>query len=186
MAIGEIMNLFGKKYHYYLVKFDTDKSYWYRSNDSGYRTGMKVIVPISNNGLWEIGVIVEAKSFKANDVPYPLDKTKGVVEKAGLRAQHKVDVHNAEIDNSKYPPLDISVAGVRTRKGIVDYITCEEERNQMRKKYADRKPKIVMIETYPMAKPDEIPKEAQKRLREEKLELLNYYMELMEELDQYN
>lgn len=178
--------MFEKKYHYYLVRFDNGNACWYRSDSSSYRVGMKVIVPVSNNGIWNIGLIAEAKNFGAGDVPYPLDKTKSIVEKVGLRAQHKVSVHNAEIEKSKYPPMDISVAGVRTHKGIVEYITCEEERRLMREKYANRKPKIVIIENYPPVKFDEIPKQAQKRLREEKLELLNYYMEFMEELDQYN
>ena len=178
--------MFEKKYHYYLVRFNNGNASWYRSESSQYRAGMNVIVPVSNNGIWGIGLIAEAKSFAAGSVPCPLIKTKGIVDKAGPLSQHKVNAHNSEIQKSKKPPLDISVAGVKTRKGIVTYITCEQERKMMRQSASKRRDKTVIIENYPPVKFDEIPKEAQKRFKQQAFERVNDFMELMEDLDAYN
>ena len=38
--------LFEKKYNYYLVKFDDERTCWYRSLSAFHRLGTKVIVPI--------------------------------------------------------------------------------------------------------------------------------------------
>ena len=40
--------MFGNKHTYCKVKFDDEKTYWYRTNDYGFRAGMKVIVPVTN------------------------------------------------------------------------------------------------------------------------------------------
>lgn len=101
--------LFEKKYNYYLVKFDDERTYWYRSLSAFHRLGTKVIVPISNNRKWKIGTIAGKQKFVLKDVPYPLIKTKGIIQEAGLLSENKVALHNTEIDGSKYPPIDISI-----------------------------------------------------------------------------
>ena len=199
--------LFEKRYNYYLVKFDDEKTYWYRSGSVGYQAGKKVIVPISNNGKWKIGIVTERHKFKINEVPYPIDKTKGIVQYAGLFGNKTVSHHNKLIENSKYPPYDISVASVVTKQGTVRYITCQQERNILKNTTLYGKKDLVIIENYPAASFDDIPheaqavlrkkqkilQEAQKRIDEEEKkrkerELLESieFEEEMEDLDQYN
>lgn len=185
------------KHIYCSVRFDDEKKYWYRTNERGYKTGMKVIVPVSNNGLWKIGTVVDVQKFKTEDVPYPLTRTKGIVRKAGLFAQSKVDQHNTEIQKYKYLPIDISIADTDTLKGKVTYCTCARERELFRTAMKKYKEKYILIENYPVSAESEIPLSAQRALkkrlkainkikRERELEYWNSFDELMEELDQYN
>ena len=178
--------LFEKRYNYYLVKFDDEKTYWYRSNSAFHRVGSKVIVPISNNGKWKIGTIAGKQQFKAKDVPYPLVKTKGIVQDAGWLSEGKVNTHNNLIETSKYPPYDISIATIKTRRGSEQYITCQRERDLAKEMLHRRNNKLVIIENYPVADYNDIPDDAQKRLKaEEDLKWDNFLME-MDDLDQYN
>lgn len=203
--------MFGNKHTYCKVKFDDEKTYWYRTNDYGFRAGMKVIVPVTNNGLWKIGTIVEAAVYKTEDVPYPLIRTKGIVGKAGFFAESKIRSHNALIERSKYPPIDISLADVQTRNGKVVYCTCARERELIRQGEITLQNPRILIENYPVSKESAIPKEAFKRMRDfiqKRNELIRQknaliqkmerdrrqlelerdieFDELMEELDQYN
>ncbi len=158
---------------------------------------MNVIVPVTNNGMWKIGLIVDVKVFSAEAVPYPLIQTKGIVGKAGWLAKSKVEQHNKEIERSKFPPIDISIADVDTASGKVTYCTCIRERDLFRKAIAGYKEKYILIENYPPSAETDIPRAAQKQLqkrlkaieklkRERELEYWNSFDELMEELDQYN
>ena len=185
--------MFGKMFIYCSVKFDDEKTYWYRTNERGYRTGMKVIVPVSGNGLWKIGTIVGIQTFDANSIPFPLIRTKGIVQKAGFLAQSKVDSHNKEIERSKYPPIDISIADVKTARGKVVYCTCKRERDLHRELLRINKEPYITIENYPIAAETDIPREARKELerrikglQKRKLDKEIDFMELMEDLDQYN
>ena len=175
--------MFEKKYHYYLVRFDNGTTAWYRSDESGYKVGVKVIVPTTNNGMWDIGMIAEAKRFTQKQVTCPLTQTSGIVCKAGITAKHKVKAHNARLTQSKQKTVDISTMSVRTRKGIVKYVTCKEERELLRRKLGR---KAAIIETCPPAKFSDIPKEAQKAYKNERFEDENNFMELMEDLDQFD
>ena len=183
--------MFESKHMYCSVRFDDERAYWYRTNSYGFRAGMKVIVPVSDNGLWRIGTIVETRIVTAENAPYPLLRTKGIVETAGLFAESKVEAHNRQIVRSKYPPIDISVASVKTRRGPVTYCTCTRERELHRKLIRINKEPYVVIENYPAAKESEIPREALKelnarlqRIREAELDREMDFMELMEDLDQ--
>ena len=192
--------MFGNKHTYCKVKFDDEKTYLYRTNDYGFRAGMKVIVPVGNNGLWKIGTIVEAAVYKIQEVPYPLIRTKGIVGKAGFFAESKIRSHNAMIERCKYPPIDISLADVQTRNGKVVYCTCARERELFRKLEAINKEPFVLIENYPVSKENDIPYEAkesmilkikrlnkyEKRLQKLALERDIAFEEEMEDLDQYN
>lgn len=192
--------MFGNKHTYCKVKFDDEKTYWYRTNDYGFRAGMKVIVPVTNKGLWKIGTIVEAAVYKTQEVPYPLIRTKGIVGKAGFFAESKIRSHNAMIERCKYPPIDISLADVQTRNGKVVYCTCARERELFRKLSAINKEPFVLIENYPVSKENDIPYEARERMIQ-KIKRLNKYEkrlqklalerdisfeEEIEDLDQYN
>ena len=178
--------LFEKRYNYYLVKFDDEKTYWYRSNSAFHRVGSKVIVPISNNGKWKIGTIAGKQQFKAKEVPYPLVNTKGIIQEAGWLSEGKVKTHNNLIETSKYPPYDISIATVSTKHGSERYITCQRERDLAKEMLLRRNKKLVIIENYPVADYNDLPYEAQKRLKaEEDCKMDNFLME-MEDLDQYN
>lgn len=159
--------IFEKRYNYYLVKFDDDKTYWYRSNSAFHRVGTKVIVPVSNNGKWKIGAIVGKQQFKAEEVPYPLVKTKGIVQEAGWFSEGKVKAHNNQIEASKYPPYDISIATIKTRHGSEQYITCQRERDLAKEMLLRRNKKFVIIENYPVADYNDIPYEVKKRLKAE-------------------
>lgn len=200
--------MFEKRYFYYLVRFEDEKTYWYRSNQLSYKSGMKVIVPVSNNGLWKIGTVTEVHIIHTDNVPYPLIRTKGIVQKAGFFAQSKVDQHNNQINRSKYPPIDISLADVETTNGKVVYCTCLRERQLHRELISINQEPFILIENYPPSPEKDIPVEAQKNLkkrlkglekakqrykkkteeikRDRELEYWNDFDELMEELDQYN
>ena len=199
--------MFGNKHNYCKVTFDGKKTYWYRTNDRSFHAGMKVIVPVTNNGLWKTGTIVEAAVYKAEEVPYPLIRTKGIVGKAGLFANLKIKSHNARIERSKYSPIDISLADVQTRNGKVIYCTCARERELFRKLETINNEPYVLIENYPVSKERSIPVEARERMiqrikmlrdrddkiRKLKLELQKRELERdiefeeeMEDLDQYN
>ena len=200
--------MFEKRYFYYLVKFEDEKTYWYRSNQLSYKSGMKVVVPISKNGLWKIGTVTEVHIIHTDNVPYPLIRTKGIVQKAGFFAQSKVDQHNNQINRSKYPPIDISLADVETANGKVVYCTCLRERQLHRELVSINQEPFILIENYPPSPEKDIPIEAQKNLkkrlkglekakqrykkkiekikRDRELEYWNDFDELMEELDQYN
>ena len=95
--------MFGNKHTYCKVKFDDEKTYWYRTNDYGFRAGMKVIVPVTNNGLWKIGTIVEATVYKTEDVPYI-----GLAERWGAGSTKIADGDiiklNEPVDSQDYPP----------------------------------------------------------------------------------
>lgn len=178
--------LFEKRYNYYLVKFDDEKTYWYRSNSAFHCIGSKVIVPISNNGKWKIGTIAGKQQFKAKEVPYPLVKTKGIVQDAGWLSEGKVKTHNNLIETSKYPPYDISIATIKTQHGSEQYITCRRERDLVKEMLLRRNKRLIVIENYPVADFNDIPDEAQKRLKaEEDCKWDNFLME-MDDLDQYN
>lgn len=167
--------------------------YWYRTNAAGFRVGMKVIVPISGIGLWKIGTITETRTVTEDDAPYPVLKTKGIVAKAGLFSESKVKSHNDKIKKSKYNPIDISVAEIKTRRGTVKYCTCARERELERKLIDMYKEPFILIENYPVSKESDIPREALKRLNDrlnkiKKMQEKHEYgfMELMDDLDQYN
>ncbi len=181
------------KHTYCRVRFDDENTYWYRTNEYGFKAGMKVIVPISNNGLWKIGTIVEVQKFDAEDVPYPLIRTKGIVSKAGFFAEGKIASHNKMIERSKYPPIDISLASVKTARGNVTYCTCARERDLHRKLIAYNKEPFILIENYPVSSESAIPREAlkelnrrEKAIQDRELDREIDFMELMEDLDQYN
>lgn len=199
--------MFEKHYFYFRVRFDGEKQYWYRSPSGGYFVGDKVIVPVSNNGLWKIGTVTEKIKCKRNEVPYPLNQTKGVAGKAGLFAEGKVKRHNRAIEESKYPPYDISVAAIKTKDGYREYITCRAERELVRNALRERGDKRLVIENYPTAGLHEIPPEAEKRVRDTKRKIAEEqrrisreikrqkeeqllreieFEEEMEDLDQYN
>lgn len=185
--------MFSKKYIYCSIRFDDEKTYWYRTNEHGYHAGDKVIVPVSNNGLWKIGTIVEVIKFRAEEVPYPIIRTKGIVQKAGFFAQTKVDNHNKEIERSKYPPIDVSIADVKTPRGRIVYCTCKRERDLHRELLRINKESYITIENYPLSAETDIPRQARKELerrikglQKHKLDKEIDFMELMEDLDQYN
>ena len=158
--------MFGSKHTYCKVKFDDERTYWYRTNRYGFRAGMKVIVPVKNNGFWKIGTIVEKAVYKTEDVPFPLIQTKGIVGKADFFAKSKIRTHNARIEQSKYPPIDISLAYVETRNGKVLYCTCARERELIRQAEMTLQNPTILIENYPVSKESAIPVEALKRMRD--------------------
>ena len=176
--------LFEKRYNYYLVKFDDEKTYWYRSNSAFHRIGTKVIVPISNNGKWKIGTIAGKQQFKAKDVPYPLVNTKGIIQEAGLLSEGKVKTHNNLIETSKYPPHDISIATIKTRHGPERYITCQRERDLTKEMLLRRNKKLVVIENYPVADYGDIPYEAQERLKDDENRKIDDWLEEMMLMDE--
>lgn len=196
-----------EKLYYYQVKFDNEKTYWYRSSSPGYRNNTKVIVPVSDYGIWKIGTVIERRKCKAGDVPYPIGKTKGIVVKAGWFAKSKVNHHNTVIETSKGLISDISVAKIKTEHGLMEYITCQEERKLTREYLLNRRDKVIIIENYPAASFKEIPQKAQEQVlkirqqiierqkcidearrlqREEELLRSIEFEEEMEDLDQYN
>lgn len=146
--------MFGSSYIYCKVSFDTPVTYYYRTDIQDIKAGDRVIVPISNNGKWKIGLVVTVEKYSSRTVPYPLDQTKGIVSKAGFGSESKVNRHNTKIDRSKYPPLDISQRSLKTKKGYVFVITTSAERESIRRK--QKYGKLVLIENYPPATREEV------------------------------
>ncbi len=140
------------KYIYCSVKFDTEKSYYYRTDERGYHVGSKVIVPVGGNGLWQVGEITQIEKFTFDSVPYPLDKTKGIISKAGILGERKVQKHNNMIEKSEYPPMDISIKSIKTEHGRVSVITTLKERERM----ASFGEKFVLIENFPPATSEQV------------------------------
>ncbi len=141
--------LFAHKYIYCSVTFDGQKSYWYRTNDRGYRVGNKVIVPVHNKCKWKQGVITRIEKYTADKVPLPLDETKGIVSKYGLFGEAKIKKYNEALGKCRAGALDISVFAVKTKEGYVDVITTAKERKAYRKDRALRR--FFLIETFPPA-----------------------------------
>lgn len=75
-------------------------------------------------------------------------------------AESKVKPHTRQIERSRYPPIDISIANVRTRHGRITYCICARKRELHRKLIAINKEPHVTIEDFPVAKESEIPREA--------------------------
>ena len=162
------------------------------------------------NKLGIFCTIVEKAVYKTEEVPYPLIRTKGIVRKAGFFAKSKVKSHNAQIERSPYPPIDISIADVQTRNGKVTYCTCARERELFRTLEAINNHPYVLIENYPVSKESDIPYEARKELQRRMKNLRDWekqrslafeqerkqrdlelerdieFEEDMEDLDQYN
>ena len=139
---------------YCKVSFGTKSTYYYRTNHQGIKVGDRVIVPVSDNGKWNIGTVVAVEKYSLQTVPYPLNKTKGIVSKAGFLSKRKVNRHNAKIEMSKYPPLDISQKSLKTKEGYISVITTSAERERIRKK--EKHGKLVLIENYPPATREEV------------------------------
>lgn len=192
--------MFGNKHTYCKIRFNDEKTYWYRTNEYGYRAGMRVIVPVTDNGKWAIGTIVETTVYRAEAVPFPLVQTKGIVRKAGFFADAKISLHNDQIEASAYPPLDISRTEIQTQNGKVTYCTCAREREVLRKLKIINNWPYVLVENYPISAEWDIPPEARERMRqqikrideyEKRLRELEFEREVefeeeMEDLDQYN
>lgn len=196
-----------RRYNYYRVSFEGEATCWYRSPLALFRVGKKVIVPVSDNGTWAIGTVVERRKCRADELPYPFYQTKGIVEKAGWFAKSKVNRHNRRIETSPYPPCDISVGEVMTERGKVRYITCGKERRFARERLSGLNRKPVLIENYPPVRFRDIPPKVQERIRETEWQIREAYwreleekqrrkkeqfladlafLEEMEDLDQYN
>ena len=159
--------MFAHKYIYCAVTFDGQKNYWYRTNDRGYRVGDKVIVPVSNKCKWDQGVITKVEKYSADKVPFPLDKTKGIVSKCGFWGEAKIKNHNDALAKCKAGALDISVFAVKTKKGYVEVITTAEEREHFKKNKTYSR--FFLIEAFPPAVPEQVasrPPEWKERMKD--------------------
>ncbi|MBR5468347.1 MAG: hypothetical protein IKU80_03840 [Firmicutes bacterium] len=57
------------------------KTYYYRTEDETLKCGDEVIVFVGNEGLKNVGRIVKIERFSAENVPYPVNKTKIILGK---------------------------------------------------------------------------------------------------------
>lgn len=200
-------------YFYYLIKFGDGKTYWYRFGSGAFKVGTSVIVPVTNNGLWQIGTVENVGKYTVENLPKPIVSTMGIVGKAGIFAKRKIKLHNAVIQKSPNAPIDISKSSVETANGVIEYITCKRERQFLMEENENGEQRVI-IENYPVASERDVPKEALIRLknllnqrreleqakremeiqqweaekaeRDLEFERENEFMELMEDLDEYN
>lgn len=140
--------MFGLSFIYCSVSFGTGRTYYYRTSSKKIKSGDRVIVPVTA-GKWKIGMVVSVNKYSRDKVPYPLNKTKGIIAKAGRGSEKKVKRNNKYIDNSKYPPLNISRKSIYTANGYVSVIMTSAERKAIKKQYRNFKTPI--IENYPPA-----------------------------------
>lgn len=147
------MGVFFDKYTYCAVTFDGQNEYWYRSNSVGYHIGDAVIVPITDSCKWGKGTITKVQKFSADNVPYPLEKTKGVVSKLGIFGENKIKKHNRDLQNSEYV-LDISVLKLKTPTDCFEIITTEKERRHFRQSKIYNG--CFLVESCPPAVPEQI------------------------------
>lgn len=70
------------QYYYITVKYDeynNGRTYCYITEDNTIKVGDKVVVYMGDNIV--IATVIEAKYYTRETVPYPLEKTKGIIEK---------------------------------------------------------------------------------------------------------
>ena len=159
--------MFAHKYIYCAVTFDGQKNYWYRTNYRGYRVGDAVIVPITNNCKWGKGTITRIEKYTADKVPFPLNKTKGIVSEFGFFGEAKIKSHNDALEKCKAGAFNISVFAVKTKKGYVEVITTVDEREHFKKNKIYSR--FFLIEPFPPAVPEQVasrPPEWRERMKD--------------------
>ena len=89
-GFGEILDpaVYGKAkrragdYMYCSVEFETSgKRYHYISDDDGIKVGDHVVVPIGKDNHQSVGRVTEVGFYPENEVPFPLKKTKHIIDK---------------------------------------------------------------------------------------------------------
>ena len=70
-----------KKYHYCLVRLvDNGDKYWYLDKSNSHMKKERVVVPFGKNNKEKIGEIVDVKIYDESDLPYPINKTKTIID----------------------------------------------------------------------------------------------------------
>ena len=138
------------EYRYCLVKIDSERSLWYRTNDDYYDVGMEVIVPLHRWGRYslEVGEIAEVHFFDANNVPYPLRKTKGIYGIADENKKAIIEVFNQAYAENKIGLIDISWGRFEHEYGRTAYLTREPERKIQRRIF-ENDPTCIVTEDFP-------------------------------------
>lgn len=67
---------------YCMVDLSEGKTYYYRIYDKNIKAGDYVIVPVGDKNVEKLAKVLEVREFFAEDVPYPLNKTKFIKKKA--------------------------------------------------------------------------------------------------------
>lgn len=137
--------LFPKKYIYVFVLFESgNHAYAYRTTDKTIKAGDVVVVPVNGNDR-KAAYVDEVRVVTEDNLPYPLEKTKMVLGRAKKKEVKEF------LDDDMRLPMDISYCRVRTKDGIKEITTTEEERAPLRKKYKNH-PVIKTVETRKPAK----------------------------------
>lgn len=137
--------LFPKKYIYVFVLFESgNHAYAYRTTDKTIKAGDVVVVPVAGNDR-KAAYVDEVRVVTEDNLPYPLEKTKMVLGRAKKKEVKEF------LDEDMRLPMDISYCRVKTKDGIKEITTTEEERAPLRKKYKNH-PTIKTIETRKPAK----------------------------------
>ena len=67
---------------YCSVEFETSgKRYHYISDDDGIKVGDHVVVPIGKDNHQSVGRVTEVGFYPENEAPFPLKKTKHIIDK---------------------------------------------------------------------------------------------------------
>lgn len=123
--------MFGfKKYIYCQVTFDGTKTYYYRTNDTRINVGTQVIVPVGKYNAWKIGTVMSVGLFMRKAVPYPINKTKEILNIAGANAVRKVERYNQKLLKKLKKEQEKSVKEIakKNKKRLEhDWIDCIEQ-----------------------------------------------------------
>ena len=77
---------YGKVYTYCSVTFaDSEKVFYYRTRNPELKVGDLVYVPVGYHYEKKVGQIVEMKAYLGSKAPYPLEKTKYIIDKVSRR-----------------------------------------------------------------------------------------------------
>ena len=96
----EIPDSLQEQYYYLTVEYDeynNGKTYCYMSEDTNIKIGDKVVVYMADNIV--IATVVDAQYYTRENAPYPVEKTKRVIEKITETTDlSKYDIYYDDID----------------------------------------------------------------------------------------
>lgn len=72
----------GKYYLYCQVRLDeSPRPLWYRTNDITLKKNDYVLIPYGYKNEEMMGIVVSVEEYRSDDLPFPLEKTKFIIEK---------------------------------------------------------------------------------------------------------
>ena len=66
---------------------DSGKTFYYRTRNPNIRVGDLVYVPVGRNYEKTMGVVVDMEDFLGHDAPFPLERTKYILERVNAEEE---------------------------------------------------------------------------------------------------